>query len=134
MRLRSNYHWPEISGLHEFKGQIVHSANWDHDFDYSHKRIAVIGNGSSGIQIVPQMAKLPGTDVTNFQRGPTWIYYRVPVSKHLGRSVESNNPVYTEEEKKRWREHPEEHKNLRKGMLHRTNKAFRMVMIFFVEL
>lgn len=128
MKLRiSHQKWPTIQGLHDFKGHITHSANWDHDYDYSGKRIAVIGNGSSGIQIVPQLQKLPGTDVMNFIRGPTWIYYRVPPSRHLGRKTDDPNPAYTEEEKKRWREDPEELKKYRKGMIHRTNKAFRQV-------
>lgn len=87
----------------------------------------MIGNGSSGIQIVPQLQKLPGTDVTNFIRGPTWVYYRVPPSKHLGRETDDPNPAYTEEEKKKWREDPEALKQYRKGMIHRTNKAFSMV-------
>ena len=71
-----HHKWPDIAGLHDFKGHLTHSANWQHDFDYSNKRIAVIGNGSSGIQIIPQLQKLPGTEVTNFMRGPTWVYYR----------------------------------------------------------
>ncbi|KIW43726.1 uncharacterized protein PV06_04798 [Exophiala oligosperma] len=121
------YQWPNIKGLEDFKGHRVHSANWDHKFDYSHKRIAVIGNGSSGVQIVPQMAKLPGTTVTNFVRGPSWIYYRVPPSQHLGRSSKSgNNPIYTEEEKKRFREDPDAMREHRRAMIARTNKAFRM--------
>lgn len=124
----STYQWPNIKGLQAFKGQRVHSAHWDHEFDYSNKRIAVIGNGSSGVQIVPQMAKLPGTTVTNFVRGPSWIYYRVPPSQHLGRSGKSgNNPMYTEEEKKRFREQPETMTEHRRAMIARTNKAFRMV-------
>lgn len=69
----SQWKWPSIPGIHSFKGHKVHSAAWDHDYDYSHKRIAVIGNGSSGIQILPQMAKLDGTTVVSFQRGATWI-------------------------------------------------------------
>lgn len=69
----SRWRWPNIPGLHDFKGHKVHSAEWDHKFDYSNKRIGIVGNGSSGIQILPQMAKLPGTDVTSFQKGPTWI-------------------------------------------------------------
>jgi cation diffusion facilitator CzcD-associated flavoprotein CzcO len=113
--------------LHDFEGHLTHSANWEHNYDYSNKRIAVIGNGSSGIQIVPQMQKLPGTDVTNFMRGPTWVYYRVPPSKHLGRETDDPNPDYTEEEKRNWRENPEELKRYRKAMIHRTNKAFKMV-------
>jgi hypothetical protein len=73
------------------------------------------------------MRKLPGTEVTNFMRGPTWVYYRVPPSKHLGRETDDPNPEYTEEEKRNWRENPEELRKYRKGMIHRTNRAFQMV-------
>lgn len=125
----SHHKWPQIPGLHDFEGHITHSANWQHDYDYSHKRIAVIGNGSSGIQIVPQMQKLPGTEVTNFMRGPTWVYYRVPPSKHLGREVDDPNPEYTDEERRNWRENPDELRKYRRAMIHRTNKAFKMVRI-----
>ncbi|EXJ68959.1 uncharacterized protein A1O5_07891 [Cladophialophora psammophila CBS 110553] len=121
------YQWPTIPGIEKFKGRRVHSADWDHSYDYSHKRIAVIGNGSSGVQIVPQMAKLPGTTVTNFCRGPSWIYYRVPPSQHLGKSGKTgNNPPYSEEEKRAFRENPEKMRNHRRDMIGRTNKAFRM--------
>lgn len=122
-----HHKWPQIEGLHDFKGHITHSADWDHGYDYSGKRIAVIGNGSSGIQIVPQLAKLPGTDVTNFIRGPTWIYYRVPPSRHLGRETDDPNPEYTEEERTRWRNDPAALREYRRAMIHRTNKAFKMV-------
>ncbi|KPM42343.1 hypothetical protein AK830_g4202 [Neonectria ditissima] len=119
--------WPDIPGLKDFKGHVTHSASWDHSYDYSNKRIAVIGNGSSGIQIVPQMAKLPGTDVTNFIRGPAWVYYRAPPSKHLGREDDDPNPRYTEEEKKRFH-NPEYHLQHRKGIISRTNKSFYIFM------
>jgi cation diffusion facilitator CzcD-associated flavoprotein CzcO len=132
--LRSTYRWPDITGLEKFKGIRVHSANWDHSHDYSHKRIGVIGNGSSGVQIVPQMAKLPGTTVTNFARGPSWIYYRVPPSQHLGNSgKKGNNPKYTEEEKKAFRENPELMRDNRRAMINRTNKAFKMVCSEMVQ-
>ncbi|KAL2877112.1 hypothetical protein SGCOL_007734 [Colletotrichum sp. CLE4] len=118
--------WPDIPGLRDFEGHITHSARWDHDFDYSNKRIAVIGNGSSGIQIVPQMAKLPGTDVMNFIRGPAWVYYRAPPSKHLGRDDPDPNPRYTDERKKF--HDPEYHLEHRKGIISRTNKSFYIFM------
>ena len=105
----------------------MHSGNWIHDYDYNGKRIAVIGNGSSGIQIVPQMAKLPGTTVMNFARGTAWIYYRVPPSQHLKDKSKGNNPPYTEEQKYEFRKHPEAMRDHRKAMIARTNKAFRMV-------
>ncbi|CAI4212651.1 unnamed protein product [Parascedosporium putredinis] len=115
--------WPDIPGLRDFKGHVTHSAAWDHGYDYSNKRIAVIGNGSSGIQIVPQMVDLPGTDVTNFIRGPSWVYYRAPPSKHLGRDDPDPNPKYTDEERKRFRD-PEYHLQHRKGIISKTNKSF----------
>lgn len=46
--------------------------NRDSDYDYTGKRIAVIGNGSSAIQIIPKLQKVAG-HITNFMRGPTWI-------------------------------------------------------------
>ncbi|KAH6689395.1 phenylacetone monooxygenase [Verticillium dahliae] len=114
--------WPEVPGLRDFKGHLTHSAAWEHNYDYAGKRIAVIGNGSSGIQIVPQMAKLPGTDVKNFIRGPAWVYYRAPPSKHLGRDDPDPNPRYTDDERKRFRD-PDFHLQHRKGIISRTNKA-----------
>lgn len=38
-----------------FEGTLIHSANWPRDFDYTNKKVAVIGNGASGVQIVPAM-------------------------------------------------------------------------------
>ncbi|KAK5655050.1 hypothetical protein OQA88_5949 [Cercophora sp. LCS_1] len=115
--------WPSVPGLRDFKGKLVHSARWDHSYDYSGKRIAVIGNGSSGIQIVPQMQKLPGTTVKNFIRGPAWVYYRAPPSKHLGREFDDPNPQYTDEERRRFQD-PEQHLAHRKGIIARSNKSF----------
>jgi cation diffusion facilitator CzcD-associated flavoprotein CzcO len=119
--------WPQIPGLKNFKGHVTHSAAWHHDFDYSNKRIAVIGNGSSGIQIVPKMRELPGTQVMNFVRGPAWVYYRAPPSAHLGRPTTSTNPEYTEEEKVKFRD-PVEHWKYRKGIISRTNKSFGLFL------
>ncbi|PWD40948.1 4-hydroxyacetophenone monooxygenase, partial [Gordonia paraffinivorans] len=58
-----------------FEGKIVHSARWDNDFDYSGKRVAVIGTGASAIQIVPELAKITSRlDV--YQRTAPWIVPR----------------------------------------------------------
>ena len=122
----SQWNWPSITGIHDFKGQKVHSAGWDHGYDYSHKRIAVIGNGSSGIQILPKMAELPRTEVISFQRGPTWVVSRLTPAKLLGKDDPSFNPTYTEEDKKRFRENPDELKRYRKLIQGSVNQLFRM--------
>ena len=41
----NNWTWPNISGLHSFRGSLVHSAAWDHAIDLSGKVVGVIGNG-----------------------------------------------------------------------------------------
>lgn len=51
----SNWKWPQIPSLQDFRGQLIHSADWLEKFEYSGKRVAVIGNGSSGVQIVPAL-------------------------------------------------------------------------------
>ncbi|TCO46612.1 DUF4873 domain-containing protein [Actinocrispum wychmicini] len=63
---------PDIPGLAEFTGPMFHSARWDHSFDVTGKRIAVIGSGASAIQFVPKIAGSAG-NVTVFQRSPQWI-------------------------------------------------------------
>lgn len=123
----STWHWPKIPGLFSFKGETVHSAGWDHSFDYSHKRIGVIGNGSSGIQILPEMAKLEGTTVTSFQRGPTWVFSRMTPAALLGSDDPSPNPEYREEDKQRLRD-PGEMKEYRKNIQSGVNKAFRLFL------
>src|SRR6478609_5107243 len=49
---------PEIEGIADFRGEIFHSARWDHDVDLTGKRVAVIGTGASAIQIVPEVQRL----------------------------------------------------------------------------
>jgi cation diffusion facilitator CzcD-associated flavoprotein CzcO len=121
----STWRWPSIPGMHDFKGHKVHSAAWDHEYSYSHKRIAVIGNGSSGIQILPEMAKLDGTEVVSFQRGPTWVVSRHSPAKLMGSNDPSPNPVYSEEDKQRLC-NPEELKAYRKRVQGGVNAAFKL--------
>lgn len=121
----STWHWPDIPGIDSFEGLKVHSAAWDHSYDYSGKRIGVIGNGSSGIQILPAMAKLANTQVTSFQRGPTWIFSRMTPADLVGSDDPSYNPEYREEDKQRFK-NPEEMKKYRKTVQGGVNKAYHM--------
>lgn len=64
--------YPNIKGLHDFKGITMHSARWDNSVELQGKRIAVIGTGASAIQVVPEMAKVAG-ELFVFQRTPAWV-------------------------------------------------------------
>ena len=66
---------PEIAGIDSFGGEIFHSARWNHDYDLTGKRVAVIGTGASAIQIVPEIAKqVAHLDV--YQRTAPWVMPR----------------------------------------------------------
>jgi cation diffusion facilitator CzcD-associated flavoprotein CzcO len=64
--------YPNLPGLHDFKGIKIHSAQWDHSVDLTGKRVALIGTGASAIQVVPEIAKIAG-QLTVFQRTSAWV-------------------------------------------------------------
>lgn len=66
---------PDFNGLADFAGRKFHSARWQHDYDLSGKRVAVIGTGASSVQIVPAIADMVDT-LYVFQRTPIWVLPR----------------------------------------------------------
>jgi 4-hydroxyacetophenone monooxygenase len=72
---------PDIEGIADFQGKMFHTTAWDHGYDYSGKRIALIGNGSTGTQLMPRIARV-AKSVTAFQRTPNWIQ---PVENYRGK-------------------------------------------------
>lgn len=66
---------PKIPSFEEqemFEGTIVHPARWPEDLDLTGKRVAVIGNGSTGVQLLSPVAA-SAEQVFVFQRTPQWI-------------------------------------------------------------
>ncbi|MBC6460394.1 flavin-containing monooxygenase [Actinomadura sp. HBU206391] len=63
---------PAIEGLGTFAGKGFHSARWDHDYDLTGKRVAVIGTGASAIQFVPPVAERAGR-MHVFQRSAPYV-------------------------------------------------------------
>jgi cyclohexanone monooxygenase len=64
--------YPDIPGLDRFAGKAFHSQQWDHDYDLTGKRVAVLGTGASAIQFVPQIQKKVGR-LDLYQRTPPWV-------------------------------------------------------------
>ncbi|WP_405182699.1 NAD(P)/FAD-dependent oxidoreductase [Nocardia sp. NBC_01377] len=63
---------PPFPGLDTFAGQTYHTGQWPHDgVDFTDKRVAVIGTGSSGIQAIPMIAQ-QAAQLTVFQRTPSF--------------------------------------------------------------
>ncbi len=64
---------PDIEGMESFEGKAFHTARWPKGLELKGTRVAVIGTGATGYQMVPELAKL--TDHTFvFQRTPNWCF------------------------------------------------------------
>jgi cation diffusion facilitator CzcD-associated flavoprotein CzcO len=85
--------YPDIAGLDDFAGAMFHSSRWDHDAPLDGRRVGVIGNGSTGVQIVTALAGR-AAKLSQFQRTAQWI-------------MKVENGFYTEEQKAAFRSDPE---------------------------
>ncbi|EFC86233.1 NAD(P)/FAD-dependent oxidoreductase [Frankia sp. EUN1f] len=76
---------PGIPGIADYQGHVIHTARWDYEYTGGNlhggldrigdKRIAVIGTGSSGVQVIPHLAR-GAKHLTVFQRTPSYIFER----------------------------------------------------------
>ena len=81
--------WPGIDG---FAGQIIHTAQWPREpVDLGGKRVAVIGTGSSGMQVIPRVAD-QAAHLTVFQRTPSFAApaHNRPLTAEESAAVKSN--------------------------------------------
>jgi len=83
---------PDFKGKESFSGVSMHTAQWDHEADFTGKRVAIIGSAASAIQIIPELAKVV-SQLTIFQRTPNYIAPR-------------GDRKYTQQEKQRFARWP----------------------------
>ncbi|PKY02462.1 FAD/NAD(P)-binding domain-containing protein [Aspergillus campestris IBT 28561] len=72
--LLSKVNYPNIPGLSSFAGDLVHTARWPEELKLEGKKVGIIGNGSTGTQVMTAIAPIVGS-LTSFQRSPQ---YSVP--------------------------------------------------------
>lgn len=97
----ANASFPDIRGIETYEGHKIHSARWDHDYDFTGKKVAVVGTGASAVQIVPELVK-KAASVKVFQRTPGWVipkinrqtdsrlkslYRKLPLTQRLARAA-----------------------------------------------
>jgi len=74
---------PDVEGVDDFRGDFFHTSRWPADYDPAGRRIAVIGNGSTGVQLMPRLAQ-KAAQLYQIQRTPQWISpfenYRAPIT------------------------------------------------------
>lgn len=84
---------PRLEGLDTFTGEMFHSAKWNHDYDLTGKRIAVIGTGASAIQFVPQIQPL-AKELYVFQRTAPWVLPKPDINLNdWGKSIIAKYPA-----------------------------------------
>lgn len=64
--------YPNIANYDKFKKPVIHTVEWNDKVELKHKVIGVIGTGASGVQVVPQVAKV-AKKLTVFQRSAAWV-------------------------------------------------------------
>ncbi|KAJ5999337.1 hypothetical protein N7451_007147 [Penicillium sp. IBT 35674x] len=116
----NNWRWPNVPGRENYQGILAHSANYNPDIDLRGKRVAVIGNGSSGIQVTAAVQKV-ASHVGAYIRSPTYITANLG-SRFIGQGVP--NITYEEDQQKKWVENPEEYLTLRKEIEKELNFRF----------
>ncbi len=100
---------PDMMGLADFKGPWYHTGNWPHEtVDFKGQRVGVIGTGSSGIQLIPTIAR-EAKEVVVFQRTPNF-------------SIPAWNGPLADEEQRRWKANYAQNRakarNTRSGILY----------------
>ncbi|MBD8871126.1 flavin-containing monooxygenase [Nocardioides donggukensis] len=63
---------PQLPGIDDFAGTVVHPQHWPEDLDHAGRRIVVIGSGATAVTLVPALAD-QAEHVTMLQRSPTYI-------------------------------------------------------------
>ena len=64
---------PTFPGIEDFKGDVVHPQRWPDGFDYTGKRLVVIGSGATAVSMIPSLTER-AAHVTMLQRTPSYLF------------------------------------------------------------
>lgn len=138
----NNFKLPEIEGLDKFKGKVMHSAAYEEGYDLKDKKVAVIGSGSSGVQIVSKIISevkelyhwvcplllVPRDAGANLQsqvRSPIWI---TAAFAQTWAGKDGANFKYSEEQLKFLEDNPKAYMEYRKQVENELNQRFKFII------
>lgn len=77
---------PDIPGIEDFAGRILHSMDWDDTYSPAGERIGLIGTGATAVQLIPQLSK-EAAELTVYQRTPIHVVPKIdfPIPPFLRR-------------------------------------------------
>ncbi|OQO06048.1 hypothetical protein B0A48_08636 [Cryoendolithus antarcticus] len=120
----NQWKWPAIPGLHDFEGKLMHSANYEAGYPLEGKRVAVIGAGSSGVQIVANIQKHV-KELYHWIRSPIWI---TAGFAQTWAGTDGSNFAYTKEQQKYLMENPRKYMEYRKQIEDELNQRFKFII------
>lgn len=116
----NQWRWPKIAARERYQGILAHTAQYDPKIDLQGKNVAVIGNGSSGIQVTAAVQKV-AAHASIYLRSPTWV------TANMGTRFippGQGNLIFDEEQKKKWVNNPDEYLAYRKEVEKELNVRF----------
>lgn len=120
----NNFKWPDIPGINDYKGKLMHSAYYEEDYPLEGKKVAVLGAGSSGVQIVSNIQKKV-EKYYHWIRNPIWI---TAGFAQTWAGTDGANFKYTPEQHKFLEENPKKYLEYRKQVRHSPlGAAFRLI-------
>jgi cation diffusion facilitator CzcD-associated flavoprotein CzcO len=136
----NNWKWPDIPGLKSFKGKLMHSAHYEEGYDLTNKRVAVIGAGSSGVQIVASIQRKVN-HMFHWVRSPIWItagFAQTWAGKNganfrckyinTANAPPQLTPIDSEEQLKFLQDNPKKYLEYRKQIENELNQRFKFIM------
>lgn len=120
----NNWKWPRDIDRSIYQGKLLHTAAWplDAENDLDGKTVAIIGNGSSGVQVLPAIIDRV-KKVYVHVRSPTWVTTNF-AAKFAGPG--GRNYDYTEEQKAAWSADPALYLEYRRQIEAELNSRFRL--------
>lgn len=118
----NNWKWPNVADRSKFQGKLLHTAAWPQDAenDLDGKTVALIGNGSSGVQVLPAIIDRVKKVYVHI-KSPTWITTNF-AAKFAGPG--GMNYDYTEEQKAAWASDPTSYLDYRRQIEAELNSRF----------
>jgi len=120
----NNFKWPDIPGLKDFKGKLMHSAAYEEGMPLEGKKVAVIGAGSSGVQIVAKISKI-ADHIYHWVRSPIWI---TAGFAQTWAGTDGANFAYTPEQIQYLEQNPKKYLEYRKQIENELNQRFKFII------
>lgn len=120
----NNFKWPDIPGIKDFKGKLMHSAAYEEGYDLKDKKVAVVGAGSSGVQIVANIQPIV-KQLYHWIRSPIWV---TAGFAQTWAGEDGANFEYTKEQHEFLQNNPKSYMEYRKQVENELNQRFKFII------